>query len=374
MQITSEKFGLFTKRFLIAIAIVVISIFLLALLYFAFDILLLAFAAVLLAIFLRGISDYLNRFLKIGDIWSVLLVSVILISVLAGSIVLLAPSVADQMAHLRTTLPQSAENLGEFFSQYGWGRVLLSQMPSNSDIANWFTSIGFLSGVGGIFTQTVGAVGNFLLVILLAIYLAVEPGYYATGITKLFPMDIRSRVKEVLSEVAQTLRWWLVGKAGSMVFIGLLTWIGLSVIGVPLALTLGLIAGLLSFIPNFGPIISAVPAILLAFTASPMTALYVAILYIAIQLIESNLVTPIIERETVKLPPGLTIIFQLALGSLIGGLGLILATPLLAVLLVLIQMIYIQQILGDEEMDTFTSGTGLTSDETEDNSKSNADE
>jgi predicted PurR-regulated permease PerM len=133
-----------------------------------------------------------------------------------------------------------------------------------------------------------------------------------------------------------------------MVFIGLLTWLGLYILGVPLSLTLGLLAGLLSFIPNFGPIISALPAILLAFIESPMKAVYVLILFVIVQIIESNIVTPLIERETVELPPALTIIFQLVLAVLIGGLGLVLATPLLAVIMVLIQMVYIEDILGDK--------------------------
>ncbi len=134
-----------------------------------------------------------------------------------------------------------------------------------------------------------------------------------------------------------------------MLFIGVLTWIGLSVIGVPLALTLGLIAGLFSFVPNFGPILSAVPAILLAFVDSPTSALYVLILFVVVQLIESNLVTPLIERRTVELPPVLTIFAQLALTILVGAVGLILATPILAVVMVLVQTIYIQDVLGDKD-------------------------
>ena len=133
-----------------------------------------------------------------------------------------------------------------------------------------------------------------------------------------------------------------------MLFIGVLTWVGLSIIGVPLALTLGLIAGLLSFIPNFGPILSAVPAILLAFIDSPTSALYVLALFVGVQLIESNLVTPMIERQTVELPPVLTIVSQLALAVLFGAVGLILATPILAVVMVLVQTLYIQDVLGDE--------------------------
>jgi predicted PurR-regulated permease PerM len=204
---------------------------------------------------------------------------------------------------------------------------------------------------GGFFTSTLGALGNFFITLLLAVYFASEPRFYTRGFTKLFPVRLRDRVSEVLAATADSLSWWLVGKAASMLFIGLVTWIGLSILGVPLALTLGLIAGLLSFIPNFGPIMSAVPAILLAFIDSPMTALYVAILYVFVQLIESNVVTPLIERKTVELPPGLTIIFQLALAALVGGLGLVLATPLLAVIMVVVEMIYIQDVLGDRDVE-----------------------
>lgn len=114
-------------------------------------------------------------------------------------------------------------------------------------------------------------------------------------------------------------------------------------------MTLALLAGLLSFIPNFGPIISAVPALLIAFVDSPITAVYVMILYIGVQLIESNVITPLIERETVELPPGLTVVFQLGLASLVGGLGLVLATPLLAMIVVVVQLVYLQDILGDKE-------------------------
>jgi predicted PurR-regulated permease PerM len=205
-----------------------------------------------------------------------------------------------------------------------------------------------LSRVGGYFSTTVGALTNIALMILLAIYLASEPKTYIRGFAKLFPQDNRKRVREVLYQIGETLSWWLIGKGASMLFIGLLTWIGLYFIGVPLALTLGLIAGLLSFIPNFGPIFSAIPAILLAFINSPTSALYVLALFVGVQIIESNIVTPLIERRTVELPPVLTVVSQLALAVLFGAVGLILATPILAVVMVLVQTIYIQDILGEE--------------------------
>jgi predicted PurR-regulated permease PerM len=262
---------------------------------------------------------------------------------------MLAPSVGEQIVHLRNELPKSAQAAADFIGKFTWGQVLLNQMPSVSDVVANLNAFNILTSVGGVFSSTVGAVGNLLITILLAIYFAIEPKFYMFGFIKLFPRRNRARVREVLTAISDTLGWWLIGKAASMVFIGLLTWIALSILGVPLALTLGLIAGLLSFIPNFGPILSAIPAILIAFVESPVTAVYVIGIYVGVQLIESNIVTPLIERETVELPPALTIIFQLALAVLVGGLGLVLATPLLAVLMVVIEMVYVQDILGDRD-------------------------
>jgi len=342
---------IFAGRVLITIGFVVLTLLILALLYYTFDVILLIFAASLLAIFLRGIAELLGRYISVSEGWLVLIVSVLILAVLAGAISFLAPDVADQVRHLRTELPKSAQAAANYISQFGWGRTILEQLPSIDDIRENINPSALLSGVGGVFSTTVGAMGNFFIVVLLAIYLASEPRFYVRGFIKLFPKPNRHRATQVVGAVGETLRWWLIGKVASMIFIGLLTWIGLSILGVPLALTLGLIAGLLSFIPNFGPIISALPALLLAFIESPITAVYVLGLYVGVQLIESNIVTPLIERETVELPPALTIVFQLALAVLVGGLGLVLATPLLAVIMVIVQMVYIQDVLGDKEVE-----------------------
>ncbi len=339
----------FARRVLVTIGLGLLALLLLLLLYFTFDVVLLIFAAALLAIFLRGVADLFGRFIKVSEGWLVLIVSIILVAILAGAIALLAPDVAEQVRDLREKLPQSAQGVANYISQFGWGRALIEQLPSVEDVRQNINPSSLLSGVGGFFSSTVGAVGNFFIVILLAVYLASEPRFYVRGFIKLFPKSRRHRATQVIASVGETLRWWLIGKVASMIFIGVLTWIGLSILGVPLALSLGLIAGLLSFIPNFGPIISALPALLLAFVASPITAVYVLGLYVGVQLIESNIVTPLIERETVELPPALTIVFQLALAVLVGGLGLVLATPLLAVIMVVVQMVYVQDILGDRE-------------------------
>ena len=341
----------FVQKVFLVLGVAIAAILVGGLLYYSVDVLMLAFSAVLIAIFLRGLALPLADQTGIREVWAVLLVALILIGVLAGSIALLAPSVADQVQVLRTELPRSAQQASDFVSHYQWGQALIQHMPTVDEVMQKVDTASLLSGVGGVFSTTAGVVGNFFIVLLLAIYLAVEPGTYTRGFTKLFPIDRRPRITEIIDTTGETLRWWLVGKIASMVFIGILTWIGLSIIGVPLALTLGLIAGLLSFIPNFGPILSAIPAILLAFIASPITALYVIGLYVGVQIIESNILTPYIERMTVELPPALTVMFQIVFGVMLGAIGLILATPLLAIVMVVIQMVYIQDVLGDQDVD-----------------------
>jgi predicted PurR-regulated permease PerM len=337
----------FSDRLLISIGLVALTVLLLALLYFVIDVLLLIFASILLAIFIRGLSGLLGKAIAISEGWRLAAVSFLFVLLIFAAIALLSPSVAEQVGHMREQLPESARQTAEYLSQFRWGKAIIGQLPSIQEVADAISSVSFISGVGGILTSTIGAIGDFFIAILLAIYFAFEPAIYRRGLIRLFPVAARGRVKEILDSVGETLWWWLIGKAGSMLFIAILTWLGLSILGVPLALTLGLLTGLLSFIPNFGPIISAVPSLLLAFIISPMTALYVLILYIVVQLIESNVVTPLIERETVELPPALTIMFQLGMAVLIGGLGLVLATPLLAVVMVIVEMVYIQDVLGD---------------------------
>ncbi len=341
----------FTKKVLTTVGIVVLTLTLIAAFIFLFDVILLLFAAVLLAIFLSGLADLLNRYTRLSEGASVLFVSLILIVIITGAIFLLAPSVTEQAKNLKEELPKSAKSAAEYISRFNWGKAIIDQLPSTDDLRTKIDIPSMLSRVGGVFSSTVGAIGNFLLVVLLAIYLASEPKYYISGLIKLFPLPLRPRAGEVLSVMGHTLGWWLIGKAISMVFIGVVTWIGLSLLGVPLALTLGLLAGLLSFIPNFGPILSAIPAILLAFIQIPFRAVYVLALFLAVQIVESNLVTPYIERRTVEMPPALTVVAQVALGILIGGLGLLLATPMLVMVMVLIQMVYVQDVLGDKDMD-----------------------
>ena len=157
-------------------------------------------------------------------------------------------------------------------------------------------------------------------------------------------------MREVLAKLSDTLWWWLIGRLIAMTFIGVATGVGLTLLGVPLAFILGLLAALLSFVPNLGPILSALPAILLGFVQSPQTALWVAALYAGVQVVESYVLDPIIDRKTVYLPPAFTISAQLLMGLFAGLLGVTLATPLAAALVVIVTMLYVQDVLGRSDI------------------------
>jgi predicted PurR-regulated permease PerM len=338
----------FTKKVLITAGIAILFSVALVLAYFAVDVIFSLFAAILLAVFFRGLGDLVSRSTKISEGVSLLLVCVGLGGIIGGAIWVLAPDIVEQLKQLREVFPQTLNTLSQRISEYSWGQLIVEQIPAWQQVSERFASSGFLTRVGGVFSTTLGIFANLIVIILMAIYLAGDPEPYTKGLIKLFPVSRRPRIGEVIGEISETLRWWLVGKFVSMLIIGILTTIGLSLLGIPLALTFGIIAGLLAFIPNFGPIIAVTPAALLGLAESPVTALYVLALYLGIQMVESYLITPMINRETVSLPPVLTIFFQMFLGVLVGGLGLILATPLLAAIVVIVKMLYIEDVLGDE--------------------------
>lgn len=165
------------------------------------------------------------------------------------------------------------------------------------------------------------------------------------------PKTRRARAAVVMDDTGEVLLRWLVGRLIEMTIIGILTWIGLLLMGVPLALALGLIAGTLSFIPNVGPVLSAIPAMLIASAGNPIMALYVGAFYLGLQAVESYVLEPYIVRKSADLPAALVVTFQLLMGTLMGLMGLTLATPLLAMITVLVERLYIEDVLGDTEDD-----------------------
>ena len=199
------------------------------------------------------------------------------------------------------------------------------------------------SRITGFFSTALGLLTDLVVIAFVGLYISVAPDLYRRGLLALVPPRGEGRAKSVLSNLDNTLWWWLIAKLIAMAIVGVLTGLGLWWLGIPAPVALGALAALLTFIPNFGPVLAAAPALLLAMTQGLKDAGFVALLYVAIQTIESYLITPNIEKKTINLPPALTISVQVLLGILAGGLGLLVATPLCATALVLVRTLYVQR-------------------------------
>lgn len=182
--------------------------------------------------------------------------------------------------------------------------------------------------------STLAVLGGIVLVIFLAIYLAINPSVYRRGLIHLLPERARGRTEVVLTAIAVTLRKWLVTQLIAMIVIGAVTTVVLMALKVRAAVPLGILAGLLEFVPTLGPILSSLPAIAMGFVDSPEKALAVAIAYVGIQFIENHLLIPILMKEGVDLPPALTIVMQALMAIVFGVLGLLVAVPLLAAIMI----------------------------------------
>lgn len=301
--------------------------------------LLTVFAGILLAVFLHGLSSFLGHWTGLGRGWSLGVVGVTLLVVVGAGGWLLGPQVAEQIDDLWRQLSVRLEWFARILESYGWGQEIRSRLASSAG--------ELAAGLRGAFQVAAGLIGTFAVILFLGIYIAAEPGVYTGGLVRLVPRQRRTRASAILEELGETLGWWLIGRAFSMVVVGILVWLGLSLLGVKLAVTLGLLAGLLDFIPYIGPVIAAVPAIAIAFADGPQQAAYVALLYIAVQSGESYLLTPLVQRRAVSLPPALTLSAQILGGLFFGLLGVAMATPLAAAGIVLVRRLYVEDVLGD---------------------------
>jgi predicted PurR-regulated permease PerM len=205
-------------------------------------------------------------------------------------------------------------------------------------------------------SSTLEAVGGVLLITFIAIYFGIDPGTYRRGILHLVPSSGRQRADEVMTAIGNSLRRWLLAQLVAMVVIGVAVGVALSLLGVEAAISLGIIAGLLEFIPTVGPILAAMPAIAMGFLVSPQKALAVALVFTLLQQLEGNLLIPVLMKHGVELPPLLTILGQAVLAVVFGFLGLVIAVPLLAAIMVAVKMLYVEDVVGDEMNDAVASG------------------
>lgn len=292
-------------------------------------IVMLLLAAVVFAVLLSAVVDWVTTKLRIrrGLAFALLLAAAFLLVIF--TLWVRGPSIIEQFANLQTDLPLAAHRFLELLNGYEWGRWLLAQWSDYTQTSENINSA--LSRIGGFVLSTASLVGGLGLVLFLGLYLAAEPQVYLSGIRRFIPKSDRAIFEACVASAAKVLRWWLISQICSMIAVGTIVTAGLWALGVPLAGTLGIIAGLLTFIPNVGPILSVVPAVLLAVVISPIKGFLVILLFLLVHFLEGNIITPLLERQIVRLPPVLIMTAQLLLAVVAGPLGLALAAPLTAI-------------------------------------------
>jgi predicted PurR-regulated permease PerM len=318
-------------------------------------ILLLALASVILVVlFTMPIRFLVRRGMRRGPaiILSLMFITLMVVALVATVL----PELLLQFTVLVTeNIPQGIQTLVE---RYWTSGAIQEQFPflQTVDIQNLLNTLSVqLATAVGQFGVTVlpvlGGVADtilsILIVIFLSIYLLADPQMHQEGLIRLFPMWYRYRVREIFARLDFTLRGWLRATLISMAFVGLSTWLGLALLGIEQAVALGVLAGLLSFIPNFGPIIALIPSVAVGILQTPESVGWIVVIIYGVSFVQSQIFTPILVAGSIKLPAVLVLLGQIIAGAFLGFLGIMLAVPITAILMVLVQEVYIKDILGD---------------------------
>ena len=304
--------------------------------------LLMTFLAAILAVILRHAGNRVSGWTGIRPRWSVLLVALLIVVAFAAGIVFLGATLADQVRQLVQRLPAAVEAAQGRLGDHPWLSEAWARVREGLSLPDPSDAVG---GAGRILAGLSSALGYVGLALVGALFLALEPALYRDGILRRVPVRHRAFAGELLDDLETTTISWLGGQLILMASIGILVGLGLWAIGVPYALALGVLAGLLEFIPYLGPILSATPAILLAFTVGPTTALWTAGLIVVVQQVENNVLQPVVQKSSVEIAPVLLLVVLFAMGQLFGVAGLVAATPLLAIVIVIVRRVYVERLL-----------------------------
>lgn len=307
------------------------------------DLIMLVFGAVIVATVLRAVARALERHARVPTQISVVAALLLVVFMIATVEWFVGDPLAQQFEILRQRLPAAVAAVTQWLNSHRLGVAALQYIEEarSNDASPWAIR---LAGAAG---STFGALGGAALVLVMGLYLAVAPRVYRDGLVRLMPLSVRARVGETLDACGNALSRWLLGQSVSMLFVGVTTAFGLWLVEVPLALSVGVLSGLLAFIRFFGAIAGGLLAVLLGFMQGPETALYVLILALVIQQIEGNVLMPLVERWAVGLPPVLGIAATVMFGVLFGLLGVLLAAPAMIVLMVVVQRLYIKEVLEE---------------------------
>jgi predicted PurR-regulated permease PerM len=334
----------FLRRVASTVLVVALAALAVALLVLAVDIFLAAFGGILFAVLLHAAARVITDYTPVPKGWGYTTLLLLGALLLAGGGVLLVPVVQEQAENAAQQVPEIVSDVQRYLEQREWGRWVLERVQNGGGDG---AAEGVAAAAGGFASTLSDWFYYFLTAFFVGVFAAAKPKLYMEGTANLFPLRKRARVLHLLGELGHTLRWWLVGQGLAMILIGVSTFLVLWAFGIPLALVIGIIVGLLGFIPYIGPILGLVPVAIVAGTQGVATLFYVVLAYVLVQLVEGYVITPLIQHRMVYLPPVFTIVMQVVLGKLLGVLGFILATPLAAVVLVLSRF-YREDVLGEE--------------------------
>jgi predicted PurR-regulated permease PerM len=332
----------FIRRVAIIIGLVGVVVITLVIFGLAWTAMLTVFGGALIGVLLDGIAERIVKWTHAPRTLVLIALLLLTLGALVGAGFWLGPALAEHTDGLREQVSLAWNDIRVQLERRPWGPRVLEEL-SSIDVTSLITP-----KFGGLLSTTVGTIASLLLVGVFGVYFALDPQTYICGLARLFPPSQRDRVLELFASTGRALRSWLVGRFLSMFVIGSCTGIGLWLVGIPLALPLGVIAGAFSFVPNVGPLLSAVPGLLIGLSLSPTTALWALLVYLGVQAIESYAITPLIDQRVVSMPPALLLAFQMLMGLSGGVIGLFMATPLLVTLVVIVQSTYLRDTLGDD--------------------------
>jgi predicted PurR-regulated permease PerM len=323
-------------------------------------ILLLFLAAVILAVVFSLPVRFLQRHgvsKRVATVLSVLFFFVLTVVLSA----LTLPELIRQSYLLATVIiPQGVQALVDRWSSGDLQQQIpVLQNITPQDIQTLLDSlgnqiVGSLGTIGSSVLPLLGGVADtvlsVLIVIFLSLYLLVDPEGHQAGVIRLLPLSYRQRGREIIDRLGLTMRLWLKATLFSMVFVGIATWIGLALIGVQQAAALGVLAGLLSFIPNFGTIVALIPSLAVGIVQTPQSIIWIIVIIYGVSFIQTQILLPVLVAGSIRLPAVLVLLGQIIAGAFLGFLGLMLAVPITAIIMVLIQEVYVRDVLGDRVM------------------------
>lgn len=361
-------------RDVLRVALVLVGVYLaLQLLWVGRSVFFVGFLGVLFGLTVAAGVDRLERH-RVPRVVGTMVIVLLTLGALTGLGWLTAPRIAEQLRDLRQQVPEAIDQVEGWVQQRmgGVAEFIGGEDGGGSQPAGRDARAGEqgesggeqstvdirkglaqqVAGVGrnffSVFSSTLSVLAGLLLIVFVTIFVAADPGLYHRGLMHLFPHPARARAGEVLTATAATLRRWLLMQLIAMIVIGVVTTAVLLLLDVKAAIALGIIAGLLEFIPYIGPILSAVPALAMALLDGPEKALYVVIAYTGIQQLENALLQPILMKEGLELPPLVTLLGQAVFSLAFGFIGLLVSVPLLATIIVPVKMLYVQDVVGDD--------------------------